>query len=174
MTLSKAADGGETVDYATSEAADPSHATAGLRLHQHPRDADVHWGQTGQTSRDDQKTIAIPLHPDSSPSRTTRTSASRCPTPTGLQPGDPNPAKVTIVDDDGPGTLAFSALRYDANESDGHATVTVRRIGGSGGAVSVDYATSDGSATAPADYASHVRDAERSPTARRPRRSTSR
>ena len=49
--------------------------------------------------------------------------------------------------------IDFKSLHYDVNETDGQATVTVQRLGGVGGAVSVDYETSDGSATAGSDYA---------------------
>ncbi|MHC5057646.1 MAG: Calx-beta domain-containing protein [Planctomycetota bacterium] len=55
----------------------------------------------------------------------------------------------------GPGTLQFSATGYAVVEgASGAKTVTVKvtRKGGNGGAVSVDYATSDGAATAPGDY----------------------
>ena len=72
------------------------------------------------------------------------------PTGTGVL-GAPNPATVTINDDDSTGTLEFSAQRYDVNEHAGHATVTVNRIGGRPGGL-VDYATSDGTAAAPGDY----------------------
>ena len=63
------------------------------------------------------------------------------------------PATVTIADDDPAGLIDFESLHYDVNETDGQATVTVERLGGVGGAVSVDYETSDGSATAGSDYA---------------------
>ena len=57
-----------------------------------------------------------------------------------------------------PGRLIdFKSLHYDVNETDGQATVTVERLGGVGGAVSVDYETSDGSATAGSDYAATQR-----------------
>lgn len=62
---------------------------------------------------------------------------------------------ITINDDDvaAPGTLQFTAGTMSVNEADGTATVTVTRSGGSDGAVSVNYATANGTATAPADYA---------------------
>jgi hypothetical protein len=50
------------------------------------------------------------------------------------------------------GTLQFNSSQYSVNEDDGTATITVTRTGGSAGAISVDYATSDGSATAGIDY----------------------
>jgi len=54
------------------------------------------------------------------------------------------------------GVLQFSSAAYSQAEGDsgaGAATITVTRSSGSTGAVSVDYAASDGSATAGSDYA---------------------
>ena len=64
--------------------------------------------------------------------------------------------KGTIVNDDSSqaGTFAFSAGSYSANENGGQATVTVSRTGGSNGAVSVQYATSNGTAVVGSDYTS--------------------
>jgi len=50
------------------------------------------------------------------------------------------------------GDLQFSASTYGVAENGGILTVTVQRVGGSGGAVSVDYATVDGTAQAGQDY----------------------
>jgi uncharacterized delta-60 repeat protein len=62
-------------------------------------------------------------------------------------------ALATIVDDDFPvGVLGFSSPTYTVNENGGSATITVIRTNGSTGVVSVRYATSDGTATAGADY----------------------
>lgn len=73
----------------------------------------------------------------------------------GATLGSPSTATVTIVDNDsggGPGTLAFSAAAFEAEETAGSATITVQRTGGTGGAVSVAYATSGGTAVAGGDY----------------------
>jgi DNA-directed RNA polymerase specialized sigma24 family protein len=51
-----------------------------------------------------------------------------------------------------PGTLQFSNASYAVNENGGTATITVTRTGGTDGAVSVHYATSNGTATAGSDY----------------------
>ncbi|MGB7923587.1 MAG: Calx-beta domain-containing protein [Pyrinomonadaceae bacterium] len=53
-----------------------------------------------------------------------------------------------------PGTLQFDSATYSAGEGDGTVTLNVTRTGGSDGAVSVQYATADGSATSGAgnDY----------------------
>lgn len=51
-----------------------------------------------------------------------------------------------------PGTLRFSQASYSANESAGTATITVQRIDGDDGAVSVFYAASASTATGGADF----------------------
>ena len=51
-----------------------------------------------------------------------------------------------------PGILQLSAATYSVAENGGTATITVTRTGGSAGAVGVTLATSNGTATAPADY----------------------
>ena len=51
------------------------------------------------------------------------------------------------------GTLQFSVASQTVSEGVGVVTVTVTRVGGTSGAVSIDYATSPMSAVAPADYA---------------------
>ena len=53
-----------------------------------------------------------------------------------------------------PGTLAFSSSTATIDEDAGTVSVNVVRTGGSDGAVSVDYATADGSAVAGDDYTS--------------------
>lgn len=51
-----------------------------------------------------------------------------------------------------PGSLQFAAENYAVTENGGQITLVVNRVGGSSGAVSVDYATADGSASAGLDY----------------------
>jgi hypothetical protein len=58
----------------------------------------------------------------------------------------------TIIDDDGP-ALQFESGGYSVNENDGARTITVKRIGSAASAVSVNYATADGTAKAGEDYA---------------------
>jgi Leucine-rich repeat (LRR) protein len=48
--------------------------------------------------------------------------------------------------------LQLTATNYNVNEGDNSATITVTRTVSNNGAVSVDYATSNGTATAPEDY----------------------
>jgi hypothetical protein len=57
---------------------------------------------------------------------------------------------IQIVDSDSPGRLVVVAPEF--HENGGNALIEVDRLGGSRGAVQVDYATSDGTATAGADY----------------------
>ncbi len=67
--------------------------------------------------------------------------------------GTPVTATATILEDDpGPGALQLDAATYSVAENGGNLSVTVNRTGGAGGAVTVDLATSDGTATAGSDY----------------------
>lgn len=50
------------------------------------------------------------------------------------------------------GTFVFGSDSYTVFEDEGIVTITVNRAGGTAGSVTVDYATSDGTATAGADY----------------------
>jgi ribosomal protein L35AE/L33A len=52
----------------------------------------------------------------------------------------------------GPGTIKFDEATFEVAESAGQAVITVERSGGEDGAVTVHYATSDGTATAGQDY----------------------
>nr|WP_290668597.1 Calx-beta domain-containing protein [Ardenticatena sp.] len=72
----------------------------------------------------------------------------------GATLGSPNQAVVTIVDDDtsAAGIIRFSSATYTVTESATTATITVVRTNGSSGTVSVQYSTSDGTATAGNDY----------------------
>jgi hypothetical protein len=63
-------------------------------------------------------------------------------------------ADVTITDDDLPGVLQFDRATYAVNEDAGTATITVTRTGGDAEGITVNYASSDGSATSGADYTS--------------------
>ena len=51
-----------------------------------------------------------------------------------------------------PGVVGLSATTYTVDEGAGTVTITVQRTDGSEGTVTVDYATANGTATAPADY----------------------
>jgi hypothetical protein len=151
VTLSQPAAGGETVHYATGSAGDT--ATPGATNPDGSGDYVAQSGDltftTGQTSQ----TITITLNPDNVIEDDEQfTVALSLSGPSGLAAGDPASAHVNIADDDGTGTLEFTGLRYDTSETAGHATITVRRVGGSGGTASVDYATNDGTARAPGDY----------------------
>ena len=63
-------------------------------------------------------------------------------------------ATVNIADDDGgTSTIQFSAAEYSVSEGNGSVVLTVVRSGGAGFAVSANYTTANGTATAGNDYA---------------------
>ncbi len=59
---------------------------------------------------------------------------------------------ITVLANGSPGSLAFSSASYSVASSAASASVSVLRSGGSSGAVSVHYATSDGTAHAGTAY----------------------
>ena len=65
----------------------------------------------------------------------------------------PTQAVVRIVDDDGPGEVAFAAAQYAEREDNGFAAIAVERLNGRDGEVSVRWRTQAGTATPGADYA---------------------
>ena len=93
-------------------------------------------------------TISIPVVADSIPENNETFDVHL----TGGAAGALNQATVTILES--PGTLVFSSPTYSINEQTGatFATIVVNRVGGTDGMVSTTFTTSDGSATAPADY----------------------
>lgn len=72
----------------------------------------------------------------------------------GVSLGGQNRAKIIISENDAAqfGQLAFSSDTYSVGEGGGSVTVNIDRTGGSDGTVTVNYATSNGSATAGNDY----------------------
>jgi hypothetical protein len=61
-------------------------------------------------------------------------------------------ATLSIVDDDRGGVIQFSAAIYTVRENAAEATITVIRSGSTASGATVDFTTSDGSATAGQDY----------------------
>jgi hypothetical protein len=61
-------------------------------------------------------------------------------------------ATITITDNDTGGKIAFSTAKFTTNESASAAVITLKRVGGTASAVSVDYWTVDGTAVAGRDY----------------------
>jgi hypothetical protein len=154
IALSHSVDGDLTVNYVTGDAgtdaatadADYTTTTGSVTF---LGNTNAPGGQ-GETS----KTISIPILDDAEVEGT-ETFGFTISLPGGSTANlaTPSSATITINDDDLAGDFEFSSLRYDVAETGDHATVTVRRVGGSSGTASVDYWTTDGSATAPADYA---------------------
>lgn len=58
----------------------------------------------------------------------------------------------TLITPKGAGTFSFGTAATSSSEMNGSALMEVKRTGGSSGAVSVNYAATNGTATSPADY----------------------
>ncbi len=97
------------------------------------------------------KTFNVPITNDNTIESNETVSLSLL-NPTGGATLGTSGATLTIVNDDSYGTIAFKNSNYSVNESGPSATITVSRTGGSSGAVSVNYASANGTATAGSDY----------------------
>lgn len=72
--------------------------------------------------------------------------------PAGATLGNQPSAELWIADDEIPGVLQFTTNAWSAGEADGTALIGVTRSGGSFGAVTVRFSSSNGTATAGSDY----------------------
>jgi len=133
---------GGTIDYATSDGT----ATAGSDYV--PTSGTLSFGQ-GVTSR----TFSVPIVHDTihEPGEALLLKLGNAAGPRAVL-GLPDTAVLTIADNDVVPLLQFSAAKYTAREAVGSATITVRRLGRSTNQATVDYATSNGTATAGQDY----------------------
>src|SRR5262249_37500635 len=102
-------------------------------------------GQTGQT-------VLVPVVDDTLPEANETVHLS-LPSPSGANLGTPSAPTLTILADEPPPVLSFSQAVYQVNEGVGSAVITAVLSQPSGQAVLAHYASANGSATAPADYA---------------------
>jgi len=142
ITVTRTGDSAISVDYATSDVT----ATAGSDYI--ATSGTLNWAK-GDAA---EKTFTIDIIDDSEVENNETVIVSL----SHAELGSPSTAMVTIIDNDlivetpEPSTLQFSTTNYSVNENGGEATITVTRTGES--AISVDYATSDDTATADSDY----------------------
>ncbi len=129
-----------TVDYATSD----DTATAGT-------DYSAVGGTLTFAPGETEKNFQVAVANDSfdEPNETINLILSN-PTNAGL--GIPANASLTLLDDDGTPTARFATASVSVDESAGEATVVVNLVGATAVTTTVDYVTSDGTATADSDY----------------------
>lgn len=104
----------------------------------------------GQTNA----TITVPILNDQAPESAETFTVTLSAPSAEASLGDPATMTLTIQDDDPaqPGTLRFQQGIYSAGEGGLDAIISVIRTGGTNGTVTVDFATSDGTAVAGQDY----------------------
>lgn len=108
--------------------------------------------QDGETGT---KTFSIPLINDGMVEANETFSIQLSEPTGGLKLGEPATATVTLQSEDQPaqpGIIALAQSVYTIQENGGSLLVSVVRSGGASGAVSITYATSDGTAQAGQDY----------------------
>jgi hypothetical protein len=143
VTRSGPASGEVTVDWATA------NGTASAGSDYTAASDKLSWG-VGETGA---KAITVSiLDDDFDEDNETFTVILSNPSPIGVAIlGSPSVFTATIVDDDGP-QVQFGAGIYEIDEAAGTVDLAVTRTGNAAGAVSVDWATGGGTATAGQDY----------------------
>lgn len=100
------------------------------------------------------QTVQIPIIDDAAP-ESAESFNVQLSGASGASLGAQSSATVSIAANDqapAPGTLQWSAANFAVTEGTANVTLTVNRVAGSSGTVTVNYATNDGSANAGADY----------------------
>lgn len=135
-----------TVDYATSVIG-PGGAVPGQDYQETSGTLEFNAGEAS-------KTFAVTILNDSQVDGQRKVKLTLSNAGGGALLGVRDTADLNINDNDVGGSIQFSAATYSASENAVTATITVKRSGGSAGNVTVQYATSDGTAHDPADYQS--------------------
>ncbi|NTV15308.1 MAG: DUF1566 domain-containing protein, partial [Desulfobulbaceae bacterium] len=138
------ASGAVSVNYATSD----GFATAGSDYT--ATSGTLNWAANDTAN----KTFTIPIINDTEVEFAETVNITLSNPTAGVFVGNPGTAQLTIIDNDNPGTIAFSAATYSVDEDDPARIVriTATRTGGSDGAVGVSYSTSGGTAINQSDY----------------------
>jgi glucose/arabinose dehydrogenase len=141
-----------TVEYTTNEIGGVGAATAGVDYTQPALNGRANTGQVVFEIGDTSKTFEIPIVNDSTPNEGNETFAIGLQNPSSGSLGAPRTTLITIVDNDSPPTIAMSQPAVTVSEGSPTATVTLQRSGSIDGTATVDFATSDGTASAGSDY----------------------
>ena len=100
------------------------------------------------TAVESTRTLNIFPNDDATPSEGSETFTVNLAAQAGDFTTSPTVQTLTIIDNDGPPVFSFSTSNYNVAENAGSVQITVNRSGATGVAVSVQYSTSVGSATA--------------------------
>lgn len=144
VTRTGGSSGAASVNYSTSNGS----ATAGSDYS--TTSGTLNWGNGDTTA----KTFTVTIVNDAT-NESQETLNLFLSSASGATLGSPSSATLTINDDDPSsptGTLAFSLSNYSRIENQGPIDIVVNRTGGSSGAASINYSTSNGSAVAGSDY----------------------
>uniref|UniRef100_UPI00286B7EAC Calx-beta domain-containing protein n=1 Tax=Chamaesiphon sp. OTE_8_metabat_110 TaxID=2964696 RepID=UPI00286B7EAC len=141
-----------TLEYTLNEVAGAA-ATPGNDYTQPTFNGRANTGQVVFEIGEAETTLTIPIVNDSSIEANERFAVG-IQSPSFGNLGIPRTVLIEIIDDDSPNTISVSDAAITVSEGAPTATITLIRNGNISGAASIDYATSNGTATSGADYTS--------------------
>uniref|UniRef100_UPI001411A621 Calx-beta domain-containing protein n=1 Tax=Pseudanabaena sp. UWO311 TaxID=2487337 RepID=UPI001411A621 len=139
-----------TVEYTTNEIVGAGAATAGSDYTQ-PNDVRANTGRVVFEIGEAEKTFTIPIVNDTL-QEANETFAIGLQNPSSGTLGAPRTVLITILDDDSPTSISVSEANVTISEASPTVTITVQRTGNINGISSINYATSNNTATAGLDY----------------------
>ncbi len=141
-----------TVNWAASDGTAQAGSDYGTRGSTTPPSGTLVFPPGGTPATVRTRTFTVPILQDSILEATETVNLTLSP-PVGatIAPGG-GTATLSITDDDVGGTIQFAAATYTVVENAGTASIAVSRTGSTAGGATVDYATSNGTATAGGDY----------------------
>ncbi|MEM9264082.1 MAG: DUF4347 domain-containing protein [Cyanobacteria bacterium P01_F01_bin.13] len=140
-----------TLEYTTNEVGGAGSAQAGADYTEPTFDGRPNTGQIVFEAGQTEATFEIPIVNDTA-FEDSETFGIGLQNPSAGTLGAPRTVLVTIVDDDVPPELSFITATVSVGEGDGTASITVQRSGDVSGTASVEFSTSNGTATAGGDY----------------------
>lgn len=144
--------GQTTIEYTVNEIGDAATAQAGLDFTQPTFNGRANTGQVTFENGELTKTFTIPIIDDQLLEGNEAFSVGLQNPSAGATLGAPRTMLVTLIDNDGAPVISVSEPALTISEGAASATITIQRSGSLSAPATVQFATSNGTATAGSDY----------------------
>ena len=152
ISVSRTSSAGQTtIEYSVNEVGGAASAQAGLDFTQPTFNGRFNTGQVVLENGELSKTFTIPIVNDQL-LEGNETFSVGLQNPAGAALGAPRTVLVTVIDDDGAPVISVSEPTLTISEGVANATIKIQRSGSLAAPATVQFATSNGTATAGSDY----------------------